>query len=187
MKKIIGLIITTALLISAVWYISNSNGPTAEPQISIVATEIITLQQDLAALARTIEDATLSPDDAITAQTKLLTSLDTIDTAADAIDDLPIVEEERQALIATAETLKTVFRLYQGVAVIVDTTVADATPREIIEQGGLTNVFLQTTKSYQSLVADSVREFSPTPVVVLPATEAQIEFAEATREAARAE
>jgi len=193
MKKIIIIILAVLALGAIGYYVTNSNdempdGMSADAEIQTLANAVITTEQELKELEVQVTNGTLTPTAAIAARAKLETRLETLTTAFSNSEKYSLTQIQREAMVATLDTIKNVLVRYQDTLVAVDTIAANDTSNSSSGKrgfvGSITKAFVKTVSDLQVEIQDTVRDYEPVEIVLDVETETHLEVAEAAEDQA---
>lgn len=185
MKRIIIILLGLVLLAGAYWMATQQaidpaqTDAAAEQELTTIASEILAIEAELQSLDQAVSNGTITPEAAAEARTVINARLDAIADASAKTDRLVLSAEQRQAMVTTLETIKTVLIRYQDTLVAVDVAAEQSasaqTRRAFPGSISLAKRFVATVEGYQEQVDDTVQDYEPTDIVLDVETETHLE------------
>lgn len=166
MKKIIIALLVVAVIVAG-WFLFTTSDTI--DYVAAVDTEITELENELAALDAEVTAGTLSEADATAAKVRIVTRLNSINTAATESERAQLTPAQRVQLVEGLERLKNILITYQATLTVVENTAVETEVQaELTRNGGSYNrskhlslVVADTIDDVEETVQDSVQDYEP--------------------------
>lgn len=164
-KIIIGVIVLALVLVG--WFSFKNN---TVDYVATVNDEISALEGELAEIEAAVETGTLTPEEAVKAQEKIVARLDTINNSVTSSQNAKLTDAQKAQLNDGLERLKNILVEYQATLMVVDAQVEtlQEVEKSKLRSGGshkkVSEIVVETVTEMEGVIEEIVEDYEETPL-----------------------